>query len=288
MRTVLLIVLVLPFVATAARADLADDIAAAKQALTDRISALNGIGDPTKDDQKENKKLQKALEKLAEYLGVDDAKDLKQCLKSMKLILKSRTVDGDVTDALEDIKDALDAIAGEIRVEAVALLPTVREEKKGTVQKRIGKGDAKRIAGNGFWPTDPIKCAKNLVKAIALFRDAVARAKKFEDEPPAPTADVYLYGTNLFNNTLAEIRITDFTYRVYGTLGGQPYDFGGKASDTHPHLLPIAVASKGHYDVLPVLTTLVNSDPFRPKLIPGDVVGTSYTIHTTAGDISSP
>jgi hypothetical protein len=170
----------------------------------------------------------------------------------------------------------------------VALLVTVIEAKKKVVQKKIDQGDAKRSAAHGFWPADRMKCLKNLVKAVALFRAAVAKAEKFQDDPPPPTADVFMFGTRVFNNTDAEIQITDFTYRVWGTLGGAPYDFGGTASVTHPQLLPIAIAAKGNYDVLPVMTALVNSDPNRPKFVPGDVIATSYTIHTTAGDLSSP
>jgi gamma-glutamylcyclotransferase (GGCT)/AIG2-like uncharacterized protein YtfP len=288
MRTTIPALLVVTLLASTALADLSEAVDGARSAMTIRISLLDGLSDQTKPEKKEGKKLGKALDKLTDYLGTDDTGDLKRTLKAVKLLTGSKTVDAALLAALEEILDELDEMAGELRAEAVALLVTVIEAKKHKVQRSIDKGDAKRLLAHGDWAEKPGSCVKNLIKAIGHFREAVAKAEKHQEEQPPPSADVSIHGTHLFNNTNHGIKITDFTYGVNGTLGGKPYSFGGKASDTHPQLVPISVASKASYNVLPVLTLLVNSDPTRPKLIPGDFVTTTYTIHTTAGDISSP
>jgi len=288
MRTFALALLAVLLLASAGRADLSEMIDAAQGALEDQIADLGTIPDPTKAQKKEGKLLQKALGKLDDYTGSEDSSDLKCCYKAAKLIIKSKTGDEDVWGALESVKDALDSLADEIRAEAVALLPTVREEKKGKVEKLIAKGDAARDVAYDLWPADAKKCLKLLLKAIATFRKAVEKATKYQDEPPEPPNDVFIYATRLFNNSAEEVQITDITYGVSGTLGGAPYSFGGKASETHPGLVPIPIPTQDSYDFLPVLTALVNSDPLRPQWIPGDVIKVTYTLHTTAGDFSSP
>ena len=75
---------------------------------------------------------------------------------------------------------------------------------------------------------------------IGAFRRAALKAEKFQDEPEPTPAKVFVFNTSLFNNSDGEVRITDITYAVNGPLGGAPYSFGGKASQTHPQLLPIS------------------------------------------------
>jgi hypothetical protein len=284
MRHLVLTTALLGLLAGAARADLADAVGLARSALDSRQSALEGLLDPTKAERKELKKLGKALDRLVAYSGVDDEGDLAAILKAMGKIASSKTADPDVTDALAGIRDALDALAGERRAEAVDALATVKASKVAKVQRQIDKGDAKRSAGLTAWDGDPVRGADLLVGAIARYVKALAKALKYHEDP-VPL--VYVQMTKLYNDSDGVVDLIDIECTVTGHLGGAPYSYICIGVEVLPGTFPVLVLPHTSYDFLALATAAASSDPGRPEFLPGDFLAVQIVLRTSAGDFLS-